>query len=326
MRERNLQPRPREKASQFGLAARSLVVVVLAYAAQACEKTSHSPPEEKTSQPTVDFIVGKGEDEKSIKSLDKKQINDEEEIERIYQLSIPTKKPPPAVFFKPPIEVPTSEPPTSIQDFQETQIPPMSPTPDSNFGIDGEKISQAQKLAQKILEITREHQDELPDLVGTKPTNEGLEQLPIYFPIYLAGQEKYNVPWFQLWIMHGAESNFSLDEDSFAGLYRGPMQRHQSFFPDEEVYQVSIGFEYLASLATNQPNLEPAEWQEILWGAFRIDFLWNEMGSLKGASYRYCDPTICADPELASYLAWRDFFTKYLPKTAADEGIDRRVE
>lgn len=315
MHERELSQSPREKTRLQYPLARIFTLVVLAIAAEACEKTANPPPEESNSPPTADFIDNTVHNT----SGDDLKIEKERKV-RIYQLSLPavipeTQTPHPTATQISNVNIPTPYPQPLVNSSKAREI-------NSETIIDGEsKLQEASAQASEIIQIINAHRSETPLLVGTKPLEKGLENLPVYFPIYLAGQEEYDVPWFQLWIMHGVESTFSLDSKAFNGYYQGPTQRDPNFFPDEEVYQASASYEYLATIPTNHPNLEPPEWRELLWTAYRTDFLWKEMGSLKGALYRYCDPASCADMELASFKAWQIFFDRYLPQP-----IERPVE
>jgi len=102
-----------------------------------------------------------------------------------------------------------------------------------------------------------------------------LELLEMYYPIYRSAQERFDVPWYLLWLIHDAESTLSQNPEAFnPALHYGAMQRATDFYPDSEVEEAAAGLEYLQDLRQNHPD----DWKEILWAALKLDRDANDAG------------------------------------------------
>jgi hypothetical protein len=114
------------------------------------------------------------------------------------------------------------------------------------------------------------------------------DDLEMYYPIYKAVEEKFNIPWHLLWIIHIEESSMSKNHDAFekkdgsCGQY-GAMQRHTCFHFDENVNFASKGLESLKDL----PQRQHDDWKEISWAAMKLREDWDSKGSLLEALKRY---------------------------------------
>lgn len=85
-----------------------------------------------------------------------------------------------------------------------------------------------------------------------------IDDLNRYFPIYRAADLKYQVPWLLLWIMHADETAVSRDLNPNQGQHRGAMQIDVSY---KYLDEATLGWEFLADL----PNQRYADdWKEIL--------------------------------------------------------------
>jgi hypothetical protein len=107
-----------------------------------------------------------------------------------------------------------------------------------------------------------------------------MEDFNTYFPMYLAAQIKYEVPWYLMWIMHEAETSAS--RTVMNDLYLGAMQRgkqkgalYGSVEHDpQRVEEAAEGFEFLRFLPQRQQgqtkNDYTWDYKELLWGAWHI--------------------------------------------------------
>lgn len=92
-----------------------------------------------------------------------------------------------------------------------------------------------------------------------------LEDFSIYFPAYLAGDLKYQIPWPLLWIIHTAETTVSRDLNPNQGEHTGAMQISSRY--KESLAEATVGWEFLTYL----PNQRYADdWKELLKGALYI--------------------------------------------------------
>lgn len=98
-----------------------------------------------------------------------------------------------------------------------------------------------------------------------------LDVLRMYYPIYRSAQDRFNVPWFLLWMIHDAESTCSQDKNAFITPpvldQYGAMQREINYYPQSKVEEAAKGFEYLSGLEQFRPD----DWKEILWAASKLD-------------------------------------------------------
>ncbi len=114
-------------------------------------------------------------------------------------------------------------------------------------------------------------------------TENDIEDLQMYYPIYRAAEEKTGVDWFVLWVMHQQESTVSRDPNAFGGYYAGSMQRDPNYHPQKIVDQISSDVAFLADL----PQRHFDDWKEIRWAAQKIKEDKETTGSLLGAFLRY---------------------------------------
>lgn len=118
-------------------------------------------------------------------------------------------------------------------------------------------------------------------------SEQDFEDLRIYYPIYAAASEKYNIPWYLLWITHKGESTVSRNPEVFkpGGLHHGSMQRAVKFYSKEDVRIATTGLEFLAELELPQRHFD--DWEEIVWAASKLRRDWDATGSLLGALHSY---------------------------------------
>lgn len=95
-----------------------------------------------------------------------------------------------------------------------------------------------------------------------------LDLLSMYYPIYRVAQDRFDVPWYLLWVIHDDESTCSIDTDAFikGREHYGAMQRSVMTYPQALVNEIAFGFEYLSTLPQNHKD----DWEEILWAASKI--------------------------------------------------------
>jgi hypothetical protein len=93
---------------------------------------------------------------------------------------------------------------------------------------------------------------------------ERIDDFNRYYPIYKAVEEKFNVPWLLLWIMHAAETTVSRDKNSEQGDSYGAMQVNRG---NRGLENPAAGREFL-SLLPNQRYIDDCE--EIFRGGFYI--------------------------------------------------------
>ena len=91
----------------------------------------------------------------------------------------------------------------------------------------------------------------------------------MYFHMYWAAKEKYEVPWQLLWIAHIHETVVSRDPDPTRSGFVGAMQRSSQFYPQEYVDDAILGWEHLGLL----PQRYPDDFREIFFASkkMRID-------------------------------------------------------
>jgi len=121
------------------------------------------------------------------------------------------------------------------------------------------------------LEKSRLVQSEVMEIVENNPqvfSKQDVADIEMYYPIYKAAGDKFNVDWYLLWIVHQKESTVSRNPNAFNGSngYAGAMQRNPYFYPEETVDGASEGLEYLAEL----PQRHPTDSREIAVAAWKI--------------------------------------------------------
>ena len=120
---------------------------------------------------------------------------------------------------------------------------------------------------------------------GSEKLNAAIEAIQIYWPIYQTAADRFQVPWYLIWIIHGEESTFSKNPAAFdqARAHFGAGQRNRSLHPDWVIERYAAGFEYLAQI----PTRHPSDWKEILWMGAKLAEDSQTTGSLQNALARY---------------------------------------
>lgn len=135
-----------------------------------------------------------------------------------------------------------------------------------------EKYLKKIKLERKKFEAIVVQMD-LFDGFKKLTTEERLEDLNMYFPMYKAGEIEYGIPWFLLWIIHVHETASSRDSNPDGKYHIGAVQRREEFFPDEEVKMAATGWEMLRNLPQRycpENGWPHYDSDEILWAAFDL--------------------------------------------------------
>lgn len=139
-----------------------------------------------------------------------------------------------------------------------TPTPESSPTPTPEPTID---YSSLNKVVSEMLSR--------PDLFNGRQVGD----VEMYYPIYEAVAEKYDLNWEILWIIHEKESTASQSNSAFNGgsfPYYGAMQRDVLVWKDPYVNKAAEGLDYLA----DYPQRHKDDWREI---AFAGKFLYDHM-------------------------------------------------
>lgn len=110
-----------------------------------------------------------------------------------------------------------------------------------------------------------------------------IQDVRMYYPIYKAASDKYDLDWFLLFIVHEAETGASRGEKGFApdSYYVGAMQRDPNIWSDEYVKKSADGLEKLAKL----PQRHKDDWKEIAAAAHMLSdnyHKYEEQGESKG--------------------------------------------
>lgn len=127
-------------------------------------------------------------------------------------------------------------------------------------------IEQEQAQLRKVVE---EYNliSPLKDLIQA----EQLEDFEIYYPIYKAGEQKYNIPWFLLWIIHEHETVASRDVAPERSGYRGSMQLAPMHMNNPYIYNAPQEYEFLDEINSQRYLRRNGwltnDWEEILRGA-----------------------------------------------------------
>jgi len=136
---------------------------------------------------------------------------------------------------------------------------------------------------------------------------ERLEDFDTYFPIYLAAELKYEIPWYLLWIIHVHETTASRERWPEVGGYKGAMQRSVLYYPDSVVAEAVRGWEALGLLPQRYSQTRgyfTNDHEEIFFAAWKLrndtnqikknnpDLSYEE--SFLKAQYRYCAPEFAA--------------------------------
>lgn len=127
------------------------------------------------------------------------------------------------------------------------------------------------KSKNRFLENSQLSSTEVLDIVENNRqvfSKQDVADINMYYPIYKAVGDRYDIDWYLLWIMHQEESTVSRNPHAFDGSngYAGAMQRNPYFYPEEIVDGASEGLEYLAEL----PQRYPTDWREIAFAGWKI--------------------------------------------------------
>ncbi len=123
-----------------------------------------------------------------------------------------------------------------------------------------------ERFTQKLLELNKTPPlDRIVYSLKEHPqlfSKNKIEDVKMYYPIYEAVAQKYDLPWYLLWIIHEAESNASRSVGAFDGQsapYFGGMQRDPRVWDQAYVDKASEGLSYLEEL----PQRHKSDWMEI---------------------------------------------------------------
>lgn len=126
------------------------------------------------------------------------------------------------------------------------------------------------------------------------------EDFCMYYPFYIAGEYKYNIPWPLLWIIHVHETTASRDLYPDGNGYVGAMQRSTKFYDAEYVGDAVNGWEFLKNLPqryTTDKYFKTNDYEEILFAAKKIRNDADQIkknnnldfeSSVMSAQYNYC--------------------------------------
>lgn len=103
------------------------------------------------------------------------------------------------------------------------------------------------------------------DLFGSKY----IKDVKLYYPIYKAVADKFDMDWYLIWIVHEKETGASAGKRGFANdsYYVGAMQRDPNIWTEEFVNEAAEGLKDLAKL----PQRHKDDWKEIATGARILD-------------------------------------------------------
>lgn len=167
----------------------------------------------------------------------------------------------------------------SVYTFHELhQHPKMENIPYSAPVVD---IGTMDKETSNVINKMQSH----PELFKKEHINDA----QIYYPFYKAVQNKFNVPWYLLYIIHEDESSASRDPRAFDGStgFVGAMQRNPRVWNSSYVDTAAAGLEYLKNLPQRR-HAGHEDYREI---AFAGRFL-KEQGVNEGKIYKalhsYC--------------------------------------
>ncbi len=131
-------------------------------------------------------------------------------------------------------------------------------------------------------------------------TNQALDDFDYGFPFYDAAANRYQIPWYLLWIIHEYETNDSREKYPERGGFVGAMQRNPAIYPDEIARQAAAGYEFLNLLPQRYSKSDgdrTNDYEEIFFAAWKIHTDSNDLQKEEGlsdeaaileAQYRYC--------------------------------------
>lgn len=111
-----------------------------------------------------------------------------------------------------------------------------------------------------------------------------LEDFSMYFPIYKAGEIKYQAPWFLLWLTHEQETAASIALFPENNGYKGGMQRDSYFYNDTYINEAAEGWGILSRLPqrySQDKGCATNDWQEILFAARKMS---EDAGKLRSTN------------------------------------------
>jgi hypothetical protein len=200
----------------------------------------------------------------------------------------PTKiEPLPDSAFKPvPTVIFEASPSSTIKPYSTDEVIPSFPsvtpkTPESPAPLSKEEIKKQKE--KKELNRVLSKMKENPNLFKEKH----LKTVEMYYPIYKAASDKYDIDWYLLFIVHEAETGASRGERGFApdSYYKGAMQRDPNIWPESYVRNSARGLEYLKKL----PQRHSTDWREIASAAHMLSdnfHLYKERGYTSLEAYK----------------------------------------
>ncbi len=119
-----------------------------------------------------------------------------------------------------------------------------------------DRISETKALYKNILMNTFEDGRNIFSGFKNLSKEQILQDFDLYFPMYWAAWEEYNIPWFLAWIVHVHESAVSRNPNNPAieknSRHKGAIQRDPRFY-DEAVVEKAVGkWEFLKDLPQRQ--------------------------------------------------------------------------
>lgn len=256
-------------------------------------------------------------------------LKDQQKIAPLVPDSTPTQTPPQPELTPTPITDSTGiEPPSTPVEKQLTEAAQTIDPEEEIKALRREHVSSRSRRPtetpipplEQYLSTIRPLQNKLRTAVVSQPglfrgfknlsPEATLEDFDIYFPIYRGAQEKYNIPWFLLWIVHTHETTVSRDKNPEESGYRGAMQRSSQFYPDEIARTAAQGWEFLTTLKQRYHKArgsKTTDYEEILWSASKMSAdaqiiqkkspSFSFEASFLQAQYRYCRQDFAAQRE-----------------------------
>jgi hypothetical protein len=162
--------------------------------------------------------------------------------------------------------------------FEETPSTDEIIIPYSNIDAEKQYVRERVVATQspEVVE-TKEQKDkkELDNVILLMKENRNLfsrkyiRDVRMYYPIYKAIAEKFNMDWYLIWIVHEKETGASAGKRGFAedSYYIGAMQRDPNIWTEDFVDKAAKGLEELKDL----PQRHKDDWREIAAGARILD-------------------------------------------------------
>ena len=134
------------------------------------------------------------------------------------------------------------------------------------------ETSTSRPLTKKELE-EQKIKSELKDIVNSMRehniSSKHIKDVTMYYPIYKAVADKYDMDWYLIWIVHERETGASAGKRGFvpSSYYKGAMQRDPNVWSQSFVDNAAKGLKDLAKLPQRHKN----DWKEIAAGAAILD-------------------------------------------------------